>query len=1276
MESWDQLNSNSGLLRDLVAVYGWRFAFQWVGTLFRVVVGLAPYLILYRLISKLETTSSDNRYFGHFWVYVIGLGLCSISEQWLDSYLNWYATVHMGIPLSTQLSALIFAKSLKRKTVRTAEKNRDTDAETAKDDNESDKKGETVLRSRQAIVNLVGVDSRRIADFLAMHFVIINAVFKLVIYSGFLIQLIGYQPYLAGALAWALILPINSYATKACLKQEEKLMEIRDERLAMINEALLGIRQIKFSALEKEWSARILGTRGKELRTLRTVFSLDLVFFTCWIVSPILLTVVSLAVYAIQNGSLTPSVAFVAIGIFKSLETSLSVLPEFMSFGLDTMISVRRVGAYLKGPERNDIITRSTNVAFDHASIAWPVDDEAPKDRFILHDLNLSFPRGQLSVISGKTGSGKSLLLSALIGEADLLDGMVLMPPSLSLTERDDATAFEGNWVVAGSVAYVSQSPWLENATFRDNILFGLPFNEKRYNIVLDACALRMDLDLFEDGDQTELGANGVNLSGGQKWRVSLARSIYSRAEILLLDDIFSAVDAHVGRQIFENCIAGPICGGRTRILVTHHVALVQSKAKYLVELGGGTVLHSGLASNLADDGTLTEIRNHAQMEAETPTNEGNDPKTVVGSQEPSKPAAKKLVKDEKMAKGSITRHVYATYMTASGGLLFWIMCGLLYIAFEAGSLGRNWWLRVWTGNRDAGDEQGTSHATDFFAGSEAEHPLSFYLSIYAALALASGLIGSLRLFWAFSMTLRASQKLFERVLFNVFHTPLRWLDTVPVGRVLNRMTSDFDVVDTRLRFSINLFIGKCLAVIAVCVASTLVTPFILPLAAVLIISAGFIGKKYTMGARPMKRLESTSKSPIFELFNTTLAGISTLRAFQKEPDYIKRMFYFLDSSNTYKIHFWVFNRWMGIRLAVIGTVFTTCTGILIILNPRIDASAAGFAMTFALEFASTILSAIRAVSGIELDMNAVERVVEYSELEMESQDGTRPPAAWPASGSIEMKNVVVKYAEDSPSVLKGVSFLVKDNERVGIVGRTGAGKSSLTLALFRFLEAASGSITVDGLDISKIDIHSLRSRLTIIPQDPTLFSGTIRSNLDPFKKHTDPELYECLKRVHLIDSCPALAENQSALPESALPADQAAPPSNGNIFLDLSSGISESGGNLSQGQRQLLCIARAILRRPRIMVLDEATSAVDMSTDVLIQRSIREEFDNGTLLVIAHRLSTVADFDRILVLSEGAVAEFGSPRELWENEQSLFRDMCEHSGEKEQLEAIIVGNK
>lgn len=619
------------------------------------------------------------------------------------------------MPLRAQLSALVFEKSLRRKNVKAAEKAQqstalETDASKNKDEEEDGESSEdaSVLKSRQAIVNLVGVDATRITNFAADQFMIVNGVFKLTFYSVFLVNLIGWIPFAAGILAWALTLPVNTYSAKALMYHSKSLMKLRDEKLAVVNEALMGIRQIKFSALEKQWEKRILAMRERELKTIWKLFVADTVLFACWVISPILLAATSLAVYALINKQLLPSIAFVSIGVFKGLEMTLVILPELIAEGVDTLVSVKRIDTYLKSPEMEKVLSEGPEVTFDDASISWPVDEEtADEDRFVLRNLNFSFPTGELSVISGKTGTGKSLLISAILGEVDLLEGSVRVPKAAHPSERHDSEAHPGNWILKGSVAYVGQSPWLESTSFRDNVLFGLPFIEDRYNKVIEVCALKKDLEILTDGDKTELGANGINLSGGQKWRVTLARAVYSRAEILVMDDVFSAVDAHVGRQIFEKCVAGDICKGRTRILVTHHVALVQPKTKFLVELGEGTVIHAGLVSELSRDGILDEIIYHEQSEQEILDDEAAEASTAVNSSQapitdgtgteaanglqkiPSKDA-KQFIQDEVRQKGVVKKHVYMTYLKDSGGWQLWGICALIFIGYEAGTLGKN----------------------------------------------------------------------------------------------------------------------------------------------------------------------------------------------------------------------------------------------------------------------------------------------------------------------------------------------------------------------------------------------------------------------------------------------------------------------------------------------------------------------------------------------------------------------------------------------------------
>jgi ABC-type multidrug transport system fused ATPase/permease subunit len=547
-------------------------------------------------------------------------------------------------------------------------------------------------------------------------------------------------------------------------------------------------------------------------------------------------------------------------------------------------------------------------------------------------------------------------------------------------------------------------------------------------------------------------------------------------------------------------------------------------------------------------------------------------------------------------------------------------------------------------------------------------------LGIYVGLSLLICVWGTIRYYMIYVGSIHASKVLFDRLTYVVLRAPLRWLDTVPVGRILNRFTSDFHMIDSHIAGDLGFMLYNVLEVAGVVIAGLFVSPLMIIFAIILLVICMNYALYYLAGAREVKRLESNAKSPVFEAFGSALTGVGTIRSFDKADTFIQRMYVKIDTHARAYWHLWSFNRWLGFRLNIVGAIFATIIAALIVSIRSMDASLAGFALSFALQYTEALVWALRQYSSVELDMNATERVIEYSNIEIEDQTGLPVPAAWPTSGRLEIDSLVTGYAADLPPVLKGLSFSVENNQRVGVIGRTGAGKSSLTLALFRFLEAREGTIHIDGIDISKIKLHDLRSRLAIIPQDPVLFSGTVRSNLDPFNQHTDAELRDALERVHLIRSSQSQSHSGTATPgPSASGTTTPSENKNLNIFTSLASTISEGGLNLSQGQRQLLCLARAIVSRPKIMVLDEATSAVDMATDALIQRSIREEFGDSTLIVIAHRLSTIADFDRILVMKEGRAVEFGAPRELWDT-KGEFWGMCGESGERDVLEEVIVG--
>ncbi|KAJ2903457.1 ATP-dependent bile acid permease [Zalerion maritima] len=1332
-QSFTGKNFKGPLWWSLIVAHKGAFTLQWTLTALTSVLNFTPQWCILNLLRGLEKRAAEGE--SHIgpdvWIWVVWLGVAIVAQSWMENYLFWLSMGDLCVPVRSQLSTLIFEKSMRRKDVKGVKKQKGDDGAASDDsndnnDDEDEDEAEAIQKSKQSTINLIGVDAKRASDFACYNNFIPGSFFKLIVSLFFLAHLLGIRALLAGFATIVLLFPVNVYYSKKYSDAQDRLMKARDQKMGVVTEALQGIRQIKFAALEPQWESKINGVREKELKNVWEVFMCDVILIGVWICSPIILAAAALATYAVMEGSLSPSVAFVSLGVFKALEVTLSVVPELMTNFLDAWVSMKRIDKYLQGDEMQKITTEGPEVSFDSATIAWPVDDDTPnEERFILRDLSITFPKGQLSVISGKTGTGKSLLLAAVLGEVDLLSGTISVPCAPALEDRHDDKANASDWIIPGAVAYVAQIPWIENATVRDNIIFGLPFDEARYRATVDACALTKDLKMLSDGEYTEIGANGINLSGGQKWRMTLARAIYSRAGILVMDDIFSAVDAHVGRHIFEKCLCGPLGEGRTRILVTHHVALCSPKTSYLVELGDGRALHSGLLSELRGDGTLERIKSHEQSQQQIQDDERDT--TAVNSEgdsesddldeqgngntlskATSKTAVppKIFVEEEARDIGAVKTRVYAAFIRESGGFAFWLPLMGLFLLTEAIFLGRSWWLKIWTGSYN--EEQyvnahgGHGRAYDFsiqhtsplnttpqLHADSHGRGLGFYLGIYVALAMAASIVATLRIYVSYFGSIHASQKLFAKANFVVLRAPLRWLDTVPVGRILNRFTADFSTLDSNLMNSLSFGLHDFLQLMGVVVAGILVSPSIILLALVLLAICLYYALRYLEGARPAKRLESTSKSPVFETFGSALTGVTTVRAYDRAPVFVTRMHEKIDDYSTTTWNLWLFNRWMGLRMAFVGSVFAVIVAAIILLTPSMEPSLAGFALAFSLEFSQCVIWTVRHYANIEMNMNAAERIVEYTELPTESLAGTSPPASWPAEGRLDVKDLVVSYADDLPPVLKGLNFEVKKNERVGIIGRTGAGKSSLTLALFRFLEAREGSIVIDGLDVSKVKLHDLRSRLAIIPQDPVLFSGTIRSNLDPFDQQTDDVLIESLRRVHLVPESgaatpvplPHQQPNLSTLadgPSENQTRSGASTP--GNPTLSLSTLVSEGGLNLSQGQRQLLCLARAIVARPKVMVLDEATSAVDMATDALIQSSIRHEFGDSTLLVIAHRLSTIADFDRILVLSDGMVAEYGTPRELWGGEGTetekwgVFRGMCEESGERYHLRDVVFG--
>ncbi|KAI9369385.1 P-loop containing nucleoside triphosphate hydrolase protein [Aspergillus egyptiacus] len=1288
------------------------------------VLGFGPQVALYKILKVLEDRAMLTAASAEAWLYVGGLGILLALSSSIESWLWWLIYSDLWVPIYEGLSGLVFAKSMRCKDVKSSKA-----SAAPTDEWDEDEEVEEQEKSRQSIINLAAVDSKRIADFVTFSYLIPSCVIRLAIAAVFLARLIGWPSLLAGIGGAILLTPFNSWLTKRYATAQEELMKASDKRTGAVTEVLQGIRQIKFGALEQPWQDRIKEKRHVELNLLWKTSLYTTGMVSVWIMGPLLLSAVSLTVHALTRGELSPSVAFTALSIFGSIESSLAGLPDLFSKAMEAKVSADRIDRYLSSEEKISNAADVDRISFQDTTVAWPAEDSDEDeskhwdgDRFVLRHLCLTFPPKGLSVIVGKTGSGKSLLLASILGECDTLAGSVAVPRAPSPSQRFDHLASRANWIIDTAVAYVAQNPWMENASIRENILFGLPYDKQRYRKTLFASGLEKDMKMLPDGDLTDIGANGINLSGGQRWRVSFARALYSRAGILVMDDIFSALDAETGRHVYEHALTGELGQGRTRILATHHVGLCLPRTDYCVLLENGFASHAGTVEELNATGGLTDLLGKVEVSREQTESPAHElPKRKRSSASGGRRSSafsmhtiKKFVPDEKRETGSISFRVYAAYLHKGNRIWWWILAFLAHAAFMALLVGRSWWVSVWTAadSSHANVHSVTTwqHAINHINTVTVNRDLMFYLSVYVGISAAACLVGTVRCLVLAIAFIESSRQLFDDLLATVLRAPLRWLDTVPLGRILNRFTSDIYLLDWRLGYDMGNVVYKALELLGILVAGVTVSPVLLVLACALLMLCVRLCRNYLAGIREIKRLESTAKSPVLEKFGTSLAGLATIRAFNKAESYINDMYNLINRHAQTTWYMWLFNRWLGFWMALIGALFSTMTAALVVYMPGVSAALAGFAISFALQYNYAVAMGLRFYANVEIDMNATERILEYSNIETEPQGGYPPPASWPTRGRIEVEDLEVAYAPDLPPVLKGLTFTVENNQRVGVVGRTGAGKSSLTLALFRFLEARRGRILIDGLDISCLSLQSLRSRLAIIPQDPVLFSGTVRSNLDPFNEHTDLELYNALERVHLLSFSDTSTLASSADPTSpstnlkpdhdplsqsaTLPCSSSSsssttphkpppltPTPNQNPTgnpITLTTPISTGGTNLSQGQRQLLCLARAIITRPRIMILDEATSAVDMETDALIQQSIRSEFgrrgSDSSLLVVAHRLSTIADFDRILVLDDGRAVEFGRPADLLEIEGGVFKNLVERSGERAVVEGMIRG--
>ncbi|XP_006157433.1 canalicular multispecific organic anion transporter 1 [Tupaia chinensis] len=1101
-------------------------------------------------------------------------------------------------------------------------------------------------------VNLMSVDAQKLMDVTNYIHLLWSSVLQIALSIYFLWEELG-PSILAGVGLMVLLIPVNGVLATKGRDVQFKNMNNKDKRLKIMNEILSGIKILKYFAWEPSFKDQVNNLRKKELKNLLTFGWLQALIMFFLYLTPILVSVITFSVYVLvdSNNILDAQKAFTSITLFNILRFPLSMLPMVISSMLQASVSVDRREKYLGGDDLDTSAIRhdcnfDKAVQFSEASFTWDQHSEAT-----IRNVNLDIMPGQLVAVVGTVGSGKSSLMSAMLGEMENVHGHI---------------------TIKGSTAYVPQQSWIQNGTIKDNILFGSELNEKKYQQVLEACALLPDLEILPGRDLAEIGEKGINLSGGQKQRISLARAAYQNSDIYILDDPLSAVDAHVGKHIF-NKVLGPngLLKGKTRLLVTHSIHFLP-QVDEIVVVGNGTILEKGSYSALlAKKGVFSKnlktFIKHPSSEGEATVNDGSDddedpgliasveevpedavsltmkrenslqrtlsrssrssgrhPKSLRNSlktrnnlkEEKELVKGQKLIKKEYVETGKVKFSVYLKYLRAVGwGLI--LLSIFAFIMNSVAFIGSNLWLSAWT------SDSKTFNSTSYPASQR-----DLRVGVYGALGVVQGLCVLVGNLLSVHGCTHASNVLHRQLLNNILRAPMRFFDTTPTGRIVNRFAGDVSTVDDTLPASLRswilCFLGIVSTLVMICMATPIFAVIIIPLGIIYVSVQMF----YVATSRQLRRLDSVTRSPIYSHFSETVSGLPVIRAFEHQQRFLKHNQAEIDTNQKCVFSWIVSNRWLAVRLELVGNLIVFSASLLMVIyRDTLSGDTVGFVLSNALNITQTLNWLVRMTSEIETNIVAVERINEYIKVENEAPWVTdkRPPAGWPSKGEIQFSNYQVRYRPELDLVLKGITCDIKSTEKIGVVGRTGAGKSSLTNCLFRILEAAGGQITIDGVDIASIGLHDLRGKLTIIPQDPILFSGSLRMNLDPFNNYSDEEIWKALELAHL----------------KSFVASQP---------LGLSHEVTEAGDNLSIGQRQLLCLGRALLRKSKILVLDEATAAVDLETDQLIQTTIRSEFSQCTVITIAHRLHTIMDSDRVMVLDNGRIIEYGSPDELLAN--------------------------